>query len=200
MKKTDWNISADPFFETFINIDSIVSAFASRIQNSAGKATFKEVSITITDKPQINLAEIEEVTGPSSIKRGTSATFSIVLVPHWSSAGEERTIEKEFTLEIPDDFSLGSANLSVSGSSSVSFFGDFFFFDDFDFDDDDSDSKIPKTLDDLIEKLEDEEQDPSVIEVELEADDFGNDIEKELNLDGFLVTGSKIKFITIESQ
>lgn len=195
-----WNISADPFLETFINVDSIVSAFTSRIQNTAGKATLKEVSITITDRPQINLAEIEEVTGPSSIIRGSSATFSIVLVPHWSSAGEERTIEKEFTLDIPDDFSLGSANLSVSGGSSSSFFGDFFFFDDFDFDDDDSENKIPKTLDDLIEKLEDEEQDPSVIEVELESDDFGNDLEKELNLAGFLVTGSKIKFITIESQ
>ena len=160
----------------------------------------KDVSITITDKPQINLAEIEEVTGPSSIKRGTSATFSIVLVPHWSSAGEERTIEKEITLEIPDDFSLDGAFLRVSGRTSSSFFGDYFFFYDYDFDNNASNNKIPKTLDDLIEKLADEEQDPSVIEVELESNSFGNYIEKEVTLDGFIVTGSKTKFITIDSQ
>ena len=191
--KSYWNISADPFFETYINVDSIVSAFTSRIQNTAGRATLKDVSITITDKPQIGLAEIESVNGPSTIKRGSSATFSIVLVPHWSSAGEERTIEKEITLDIPGNFSLGSANLSVSGNSSSNFFDDFFFINDFG-------DKIPKSLDDLIEKLSNEEQDPSVIEVELESDSFGNGIEKKLNLDGFIVTGSTIKFITIESQ
>ena len=55
-------------------------------------------------------------------------------------------------------------------------------------------------MDDLIQKLEDEEQNPSVIEVELEPNNFGIDIEEELTLEGFLVTGSKTKFITIESQ
>ncbi len=193
-----WNISTAPFIETYINVDSIVSAFTSRIQNTAGKATLKEVSITITDRPQIGLAEIESINGPSTIKRGSSATFSIVLVPHWSSAGEERTIEKEITLDIPDTFSLGGANLSVSGRSYSSFYGDYFYFDDFDYDD--FEDKIPKTLDDLIEKLEDEEQNPSVIEVELEPNNFGIGIEEELHLEGFLVTGSTIKFITVESQ
>lgn len=187
-----WNISADPFIETYINVDSIVYAFTSRIQNTAGKATLKDVSITLTDKPQIALAEIESVNGPNSIQLGSSATYSIVLVPHWSSAGEERTIEKEFTLEIPEDFSTESAILEVSGNS-FSNFGDFFFFDDFE-------NKIPKTLDDLIEQLEDEEQDLSIMKVTLESDGFGNDIEKEVTLDGFIVTGSQIKFITIEGQ
>ena len=61
-------------------------------------------------------------------------------------------------------------------------------------------AEICQTLDDLIEKLEDEEQNPSVIEVELESNSFGSNIEEELHLEGFLVTGSTIKFITIESQ
>ncbi len=195
-----WNISNDAFLETYINVDSIVAAFTSRIQNTAGKATLKEVSMTITDKPQIGLAEIEEVRGPTNIKRGTSATFTIVLVPHWSSAGEERTIEKEITLDIPGDFSTGSADLEVSGRNSSSFLGSIFFFDDFDFDDDDFENEIPKTLDDLIEKLEDEAQDPRVIEVTLDSGNFGIEIEKELIVDGFIVTGTKTEFITIESQ
>ncbi len=197
-------ISPDPFIEVYLNVDSIVSTFTNRIQNSAGKATLKDVSITITDQPQIYHAEIEDVTGPDDIKRGTSATFSIVLVPHWSSSGEERTIEKEITLDIPDNFSIGSADLKVSGNTSISFFGDFIFFDDFDFDfdfdDDDLENKIPKTLDDLIEQIEKEETDPSVIKITLESDDFGEDIEKELDLEGFIVTGSKTKFISIQSQ
>ena len=196
------SISPDSFIEVYLNVDSIVSTFTNRIQNSAGKATLKDVSITITDQPQIYHAEIEDVTGPDDIKRGTSATFSIVLVPHWSSSGEERTIEKEITLDIPDNFSIGSANLEVSGNTSSSLFGDFIFFDDFDFDldDDDLENKIPKTLDDLIEQIEKEETDPSVIKITLESDDFGEDIEKELDLEGFIVTGSKTKFISIQSQ
>ncbi len=193
------SISPDSFIEVYLNVDSIVSTFTNRIQNSAGKATLKDVSITITDQPQIYQAEIEDVTGPDDIKRGTSATFSIVLVPHWSSSGEERTIEKEITLDIPDNFSIGSANLEVSGNTSSSLFGDFIFFDDFD--DDDLENKIPKTLDDLIEQIEKEETDPSVIKITLESDDFGeDDIEKELDLEGFIVTGSKTKFISIQSQ
>ena len=92
--------------------------------------------------------------------------------------------------------------LEVSGNTSSSLFGDFIFFDDFDFDldDDDLENKIPKTLDDLIEQIEKEETDPSVIKITLESDDFGEDIEKELDLEGFIVTGSKTKFISIQSQ
>ena len=133
---------------------------------------------------------------PDEIKKGTSATFSIVLVPHWSSAGEERTIEKEITLDIPADFPAGGASLEISGRRSFSFAGDLFFFD---FDGFESENNVPKSLDELIEQMEDSQNDPGVIEVKLTSPDyFGRDIVEEVNLDGFIVTGSKFKGIVIQ--
>ena len=193
-----WSVSSDPFFDVFLRVNSIVSAFTNLLTNSAGKATLKEVSITIADKPQIHSAVIEDVRTPDEIKKGTSATFSIVLVPHWSSAGEERTIEKEITLDIPEDFPAGGASLEISGGRSFGFPGDLFFFD---FDDFESENNVPKSLDELIEQMEDNQNDPGVIEVKLTSPDhFGRDIEEEVNLDGFIVTGSKFKGIVIQEQ
>ena len=191
-----WSVSSDPFFDVFLRVSSVVSAFTDLLTNSAGKATLKEVSITIADKPQIHSAVIEDVRMPDEIKKGTSATFSIVLVPHWSSAGEERTIEKEITLDIPADFPAGGASLEISGRRSFSFAGDLFFFD---FDGFESENNVPKSLDELIEQMEDNQNDPSVIEVKLTSPDyFGRDIVEEVNLDGFIVTGSKFKGIVIQ--
>ena len=56
-----WSVSSDPFFDVFLRVNSIVSAFTDLLTNSAGKATLKEVSITIADKPQIHSAVIEDV-------------------------------------------------------------------------------------------------------------------------------------------
>ena len=191
-----WTVSSDPFFDLLIRLDTIMLGFTDIITNSAGKATLEKGSITIADTPQINTAEIESVSAPDEIKRGTSATFSIVLVPHWSSVGEERTIEKEITLDIPEDFPTGGATLEVSGNSSFGLPGDFFFFD---FDDDESEENVPKSLDELIEQMEENQNDPRVIEVKLTSlDHFGRDIEEEVNLDGFIVTGSKSKVILIQ--
>ena len=193
-----WSVSPDPFFDVLFRLDSIVLAFTDILTNSAGKATLKKVSITIADKPQINSAVIEDVSVPDEIKRGTSATFSIVLVPHWSSAGEERTVEKEVTLDIPGDFPAGGASLEISGNPSSGFPGDFFFFD-FDFDDDESEENVPKTLDELIEQMEENQNDPGLIKVKLTSPDhFGGDIEEEVSLDGFIITGSKFKSILIQ--
>ena len=58
---------------------------------------------------------------------------------------------------------------------------------------------FPKSLDELIEQMEDNQNDPGVIEVKLTSPDhFGRDIEEEVNLDGFIVTGSKFKGIVIQ--
>ena len=191
-----WSVSPDPFFDLLLRLDSIVHGFTDIITNSAGKATLEKVSIDITDTPQISTAVIESVSGPDEIKRGTSATFSIVLVPHWSSAGEERTIEEEITLDIPDDFPSGGATLEVSGAGSLDFFDSLFFFD---FDDFEFENEIPKSLDELIEQTEESQTDPSLIKVKLESSDgFSEDVEAEVELDGFIVTGSNIEFVTIQ--
>lgn len=191
-----WSLSSTPFLDLLLNVDIIMLGFTDLLENSAGKATLEKVSITITDKPQIDRAIIADVDIPDEITRGESTTFSIVLVPHWTSAGEERTIEKDVTIHIPADFPSGHANLEVSGRSSSDFLRDIFFFD-FDFDDDESEDNVPKNLDELIEQMEEEQKDPSLIKVELESGDLLRDIEKEVNLDGFIVTGSKSKSVVI---
>ena len=108
-----------PFIDVLINVDQIVRSFVDTLANSAGKATLKSVSISVTDKPQITKAEIAEVIAPEEIIPGESATFSVVLVPHWSTAGVERTIQRDITLEIPEDFPAGEANLSVAAAGSI---------------------------------------------------------------------------------
>ena len=47
--------SANPFFDVFLGTGSIIASFTDLLTNSAGKATLKGVSISITDKPKICL-------------------------------------------------------------------------------------------------------------------------------------------------
>lgn len=211
--RTFISISADPFIDLYLNIGSIVSGFTNYLDNSAGKATLEEVTISITEQPQIFHADINEVTGPKQIRRGTSATFTIELLPHWSSADDDRTIIKEVTLNIPSNFPLGNASLRVSGGAS-SKSGDDLFFEDFsfDFDFDDTVPELPKDLDDLIRLEEDKQTEPSSIKVVLrppsdESFGFNNfddvpegSIEQEVDLEGYVVTGSHIKSIEIQSE
>ena len=109
--------SPSPFTDTLINVDRIVGSFSNTLTNAAGKATLKAVSISITDKPQISKAEIAEVIVPEEIIPGESVAVSVVFVPHWSTAGDERTIQREVTLDVPEDFPAGEANINVSGSA-----------------------------------------------------------------------------------
>ena len=97
--------SPDPFFDVLLNIDRIVRAFTDTLTNTAGQATLTEASISLNDKPQIMLAELQEVIVPEeAITPGEDLAVSIVLLPHWSAAGDERTIQREVTLEVPEDF------------------------------------------------------------------------------------------------
>ena len=160
-----------PFLDVLINVDRIVRSFSDTLTNSAGRATLKAVSISITDKPQITKAEVAEVIAPEEIIPGESVTVSVVLVPHWSTAGEERTIQRDITLEIPEDFPAGEANINVSGSAFD--FGDFgpppgipidFGFGGFG---DEEERPVPKNLDELIKQMEEDQVDPGLITVTL---------------------------------
>lgn len=172
--------SPSPFSDVSRYTDRIVRTFSNTLTNSAGKATLKAVSISVTDKPQITKAEIAEVISPEEIIPGESATFSIVLVPHWSTAGVERTIQRDITLEIPEDFPAGEANLSVEAAGSPDFFGDFgpppgaiidFEFGGFG---DEEERPIPKNLDELIKQMQEDQIDPGLITVTLRPS-FGGD-------------------------
>ena len=177
--------SAEAAAGVWINIGRIVRAFSDTLTNSAGKATLAAVSISITDKPQISRAEVVEVLAPETVVPGESATVSIVLLPHWTTAGAERTIQRDVMLEIPADFPVGEARISVAaeGSSSSDFPGEGF--GDMEFPgpmpggggDDAADKPVPQNLDELIEQMIAGQMDPGLITVTLSpsggGDDFG---------------------------
>ena len=176
--------SPSPFIDVLINTNQIVRSFVDTLANSAGKATLKSVAISVTDKPQITKAEIAEVIAPEEIIPGESATFSIVLVPHWSTAGVERTIQRDVTLEIPEDFPAGEANLSVTAAGPSDLFGfgdlgpppdaifDFGFGGGFG---DEEERPVPKNLDELIKQMLEDQIDPGLITVTLSPSGFGGD-------------------------
>lgn len=240
--------SSNPFLDVFIGTGSIISSFTDTLKNSAGKATLKALSIDIVDKPQIAKAEIDEIIVPTEVMPGESLTVSIVLLPHWSTAGAERTIEREITLDIPDNFPIGEATLTVSADPSA---GDAEFeqlfrdiLDDIlDKEEDDEEKPLPRNLDELIQQKEEDQMDAGLITITLEPSGFGGlplpegfplnipeegeadeipegfplpedfplpegfplpgdseeqRVETELIIDGFIVTGSKEKQITIK--
>lgn len=169
--------SPSPFTDVLINVGRIVESFSNMLTNSAGKATLKAVSITITDKPQITKAEVAEVIAPEEIMPGESITVSVVLVPHWSNTGDKRTIQREVTLEVPEDFPAGEANINVSGSA-FDFIGGFgpppgdipipdFGLDFGGFGDEGEERPVPQNLDELIEQLLEDQVDPGLITVTL---------------------------------
>ena len=162
-------------------VGQTVQSFADTLSNSAGKATLKAVSIAITDKPQVAKAEIAEVLAPEEIVSGESVTVSITLVPHWSTAGAERTIQREVTLEIPEDFPAGEAKINVAAGA---FDGDLgrtgpppgaipdFGFGGFG---EEEEKPVPTNLDELIKQTEEDQVDPGLITVTLTPSGFGGD-------------------------
>ena len=240
--------SSNPFLDVFLGTGSIISSFTNTLTNSAGKATLKGVSISITDKPQIAKAEIDEIIAPAEVMPGESLTVSIVLLPHWSTAGAERTIQREVILDIPDGFPTGEAILTVSADASADgtefeqLFGNIL--DEIlDMEDDDDEKPLPRNLDELIQQKIEDQMDSGLITITLTPSGFGglplpegfplnipvddevdeipegipfpdgfplpnvlpvpddseeeNVVETELIIEGFIVTGSKEKQITI---
>ena len=162
--------SSDPFLDVLLNVEQIVFAFTDTFSNSAGQATLSDVSISIHDKPQIMLAEVHEVIVPEEgITPGEELTVSVVLLPHWSAAGPERTIQREVTLQVPEDFPAGDALLTVSSGNPFGppgpFFGDDFFFGG----PGGEPRPLPENLDELIKQMEDDQIDPSLITITLES-------------------------------
>ena len=190
-------------------IAEVIGGFASIFANEAGKATLKEVSITIIDTPQIMTAAIHEVITPEKIIPGESAKFKIMLLPHWSATKDGRTIEKEVAIDIPANFPEGNARLEVQAQYQST--GGFFF----SFDEVEEDVQLPVNLDELIKQKKDDLIDPGSILISLRPpDDFGFDsffdseipeedlesaepIEIEIIVDDFIVTGSKNMTVNI---
>ena len=156
------------------------------------------------EKPQIMTAVIQEVIAPDQIVQGTTATFTVVLLPHWTAVQDgERKIEKQITLSIPNDYSRGDAWISVfSKDPEDSFFGFDF---DFDFDSDSDDESLPENLDELIDKLQEEQnENPGLItivlsdEIVLPDELILDEPKNEITLEGFIVTGAESDLVEIE--
>ena len=129
------------------------------------------------DKPQIAKAEIDEIIVPAEVMPGESLTVSVVLLPHWSTAGAERTIQREVILDIPDDFPTGEATLTVSADASADdtefeqLFGDIL---DGILDMEEEDEKpLPRNLDELIRQKEEDQMDAGLITITLTPSGFG---------------------------
>ena len=163
--------SPDPFFDVQLNVERIVYSFTDILSNSAGQATLTDVSISIHDKPQIMLAEVHEVIVPEEgITPGEDLMVSVVLLPHWSAAGAERTIQREVTLEVPEDFPAGDALLTVTSGNAFGPPDPFFGPDFFDFGGPGEEPKpLPENLDELIKQMEEAQIDPSLITITLES-------------------------------
>ncbi len=176
------SVSTSPSGDVLGNVSSIITSFTEMTINNAGKATLKAVSISITDKPQLASADVAEVIAPEEIIPGESVTVGITLLPHWSAAGAERTIQRKVTLEIPEDFPAGAATINVSGSG-LDFFGGGLPKDsslppsgilDFNSFGEEEEKPVPKTLDELIKQLEKAQVDPGLITVTLSPSGFGD--------------------------
>ncbi len=168
--------SPNPFFDVFIGTGSIITSFTNTLTNSAGKATLKAVSISIKDKPQIAKAEIDEISVPAEVMPGESLTVSVVLLPHWSTAGAERTIQREVILDIPDDFPVGEATLTVSAEASADdtefeqLFGNIL--DDILDMEEEEEKPLPRNLDELIQQKIEDQMDAGLITITLEPAGF----------------------------
>ena len=169
--------SSNQFFDVFLETGSIIDAFTNTLKNSAGKATLKAVSISVVDKPQIAKAEIDAISVPAEVMPGESLTVSIVLLPHWSTAGAERTIQRDVILDIPADFPTGEATLTVSADASTAdteferLFGDIL--DDILDQEEEDEKPLPRNLDELIQQKVDDQMDAGLITITLEPSLFG---------------------------
>jgi hypothetical protein len=222
------NTSSMPFSYVLFNVERIIASFDDIFNNSTGKATLTEVSIDITDRPQILFAEIQDLVVPEEIISGESATFEVILLPHWTATEGSRKTEKKVTLDIPENFTTGFATLSVTAESGFGTSGYDFPIHDLIYSEIGSEkTSTPENLDELIKQMEDGQRDVGVITIKLTSNDAGNDypyhedpfqddfsdeglfdddlsendkltqIETKILIDGFVISGSKEKSVTV---
>ena len=114
-------ITPDPYESVLANIDSIVRPFTNKLINGAGRATIDEVNISMIDIPYILHAEVTDIHVLSEVKQGEVATFVLELIPHWTAAGDSRSMYREVKLEIPENFVTGPAQLSMAAVTEYGF-------------------------------------------------------------------------------
>ena len=181
------NASADPFLDTYDHVDYAINEFTDTLRNAAAKATLKSVSVELIDKPQIATAEIIDVKVPDTIQAGTDVTLAIVLLPHWSfTENNKRVFEKEVTLSIPSSFRSADVNLKVVAESFAVDFDDLF------------NPILGYDLDEFIEKHQDMVPEPGTMKITLSNDDNSDEIEEELVLDDYIVTGEFFESFSVE--
>lgn len=198
--ETTWNTSTDPTLDLLINMDRMISAFTDLYENNVERATLTEVSITVKDKPEMQLATIHEVVVPDDLTRGESATISITVFSHWSAAAKQQKITKQATLNIPSDWETGGAELTVEAEYVDGIpdpFDSLFDFDlDFDFDVSEAETP-PENLDQLINNLEaNQVTEPGKITITLTSDDYDT-INTTIIIDDFIVIGEHSDFVFI---
>ena len=176
--------SSSLFLDVLSYVTKTVASFVDITLNSAGKATIKDVSITIKDSPKIRLATIHEIVAPDTITPGETATFTVKLLPHWTGVENGRKIEKVVTLDVPagwteDQYEFKVVSEYPGGPPSV--FGSFF---DFGFDDEVEARLDPENLDELIDRnSEGLVENPGLLTITLgpPGDDlFGDDLFDDL--------------------
>ncbi len=170
------NVFGDAYGYVAGTIDPFTNIFA----NPAARATLDSVSIAFKDNPRIKEAVIHEVITPEEIIPGESATFTVVLLPHWSAATEGRKIHRDVTLDIPEDFPVGEATLNVSANGEA---GELIFSDN----GSDGDEKLPENLDEVIKQKMEGQIDVSTITITLSHGqgtdfDFSDDFPIDFNI------------------
>lgn len=160
------------FLDTLSNVDFAIYSFTDMFANNAEKATVAEVSISVTETPIVKRAAVHDVIVPEVIIPGETATFKVVLLPHWSAAQGERTLQREVTLDIPQDFPIGDAQLRVATSNE----NDFLFIDNTFFDDEPvEEPRLPENLDDFIKQMEENQIEQGLITITLSPAGLGDD-------------------------
>ena len=195
------NISDNPFFDTYENVEYAILQIVDSINNITAKATLKSVHVELVDKPEIASAEIIELEIPDDIKAGSKSTFKITLLPHWSIIkNDDRTITEEISIDIPVDFELDFSTVIVR-SENVDLFDLTY---DFDYDFDigislDEEDESLETLEDLIDKMESDIPDPGTIKLIIKPDDILSDhIESDIIIGEYVVDGRVTDIIFLD--
>ena len=114
-------ITPDPYESVLGYIGSIVEPFTNKLYNGAGRATIDEVNISMIDIPYILHAEITDIHVVGEVKQGEVATFVLEMLPHWTAAGNTRSMYREVKLPIPENFVTGPAVISMAAVTEYGF-------------------------------------------------------------------------------